>query len=114
MSVAVTRPPISIGEVLLGATRLTAEQLAEAVERQEETGEGLIDAAVGLGLLSADEALGAVGGQLGLPVRTALTPDDVDTELTATVPIAFARASGVVPLRREALRLAVDSWAHSG
>ena len=48
-----------------------------------------MQAVVALGFLNEDEALEALGGQLGLPVRPALAPEDVDAELVERVPIAL-------------------------
>ena len=91
---------VALRAFLLRHTRMTEEELARAEARRAESGERLIDAVVALGFLTDDEALHAVGLQLGVPVRSALTPDDVDSELVGEVPISFAKGACVLPLGR--------------
>ncbi|MCG8589938.1 MAG: type II secretion system ATPase GspE [Proteobacteria bacterium] len=101
---------LELGDLLLRTTRLSPEQLEAARARQAEAGGRLTDILVEEGLLDADEVLGALGQQLGLPVRTGLGPNDVDEELIERVPITFAKQHRLLPLQRddaEAVRVAV-------
>jgi general secretion pathway protein E len=91
---------LGLREILLRHTRLGEEQLGEALERQEETGERLLDILVDLGSLNEDEILDACSKQLGLPVRTSIGADEIDESLALQVPIGFAKTHGLVPLHR--------------
>jgi len=93
---------LGLREVLLRTTRLSLQQLEEAVRRQESAGGRLVDQIVALGFLDEEEVLHALGIQLGLPVRRDVGPDEVDSELLERLPIAFAKAHAVLPLRRTA------------
>jgi general secretion pathway protein E len=102
---------LALRDFLLQTTRLTPEQLEAAARRRMETGERLIQAVVSLGYLNEEEALEALGRQLGLPVRATLRPEDVDAELVARVPITFAKGASLLPLgmtERGTLRVAIS------
>jgi general secretion pathway protein E len=92
---------LGLREILLRTTRLSLEQLDEAVRRQEEGGGRLADALVELGFVSEDEILDACAKQLALPVRTAIRPEDVDEQLVERVPITFAKSHGLLPVSRD-------------
>jgi general secretion pathway protein E len=98
-------------ELLLRETRLTLEQLEEALRRQQESGRRLLDIVVELGHLSEEEVLEAVGKQLGLPVRPAVEIEEVDESLVERIPIAFAKSHGLLPIGRasgDAVRVLVS------
>jgi Flp pilus assembly secretin CpaC len=67
---------LGLREVLLRATRLSLQQLDEAVRKQQASGGRLVDHILELGFLDEEEILHALGAQLGLPVRRELSPDD--------------------------------------
>jgi general secretion pathway protein E len=92
--------PLGLREVLLRTTRLTEPQLEEALLLQQSKGGRLADHLIKLGHLDEEEVLGALGEQLDLPVRRELGADDVELELLEQLPIAFAKAHFVLPLRR--------------
>jgi general secretion pathway protein E len=94
--------PFSLGTLLLRATRLTPEQLEAARARQDETGVALLDVLIEQKMLPEEELLRALGDELELPVRTAIDAEQVDPLLVDRVPIAFAKAHGVLPLGRGA------------
>jgi len=107
-----SREGLGLREVLLRTTRLSLPQLEEAVRQQEADGGRLVDHIVELGFLDEEEVLQALGAQLGLPVRREIHADDVDLELLERLPIAFAKANSVLPLRRTpegVLRVATSS-----
>ncbi|MEN8183434.1 MAG: type II secretion system ATPase GspE [Myxococcota bacterium] len=93
-------PRLGLREILLRHTPLSQEQLEQALARQQEIGGRLLDVLVELELLNEDEILDACGRQLGLPVRTAIGPGDVDEALALQVPIGFAKTHGLLPLGR--------------
>jgi general secretion pathway protein E len=98
-------------ELLLRDTRLSLEQLEEALRRKQETGKRLLDAIIDLGHLNEEEILEAVGKQLALPVRPKIEIGEIDESLVERVPIAFAKNHGLLPLGRtpqDAVRVAVS------
>ncbi len=100
MSAALGSERLALREVLLRTTRLRLEQLEEALRRQQEKGGRLTDAILELGLLKEEELLQAIGTQFGMPVHADLSASEVDTELTARVPITFAKTHGLLPIAR--------------
>ena len=103
---------LGLREVLLRTTRLSLQQLEEAVRRQDAAGGRLVDHIVELGFLDEEEVLHALGAQLGLPVRRDITAEEIDTELLERLPIAFAKTHAVLPLKRSAdgvVRVATSS-----
>jgi general secretion pathway protein E len=102
-SAAAAAPPpgvLSLGALLLRATRLTPEQLAEARTRAEDAGRPLAEVLVEQGTLDEAEILRALGDSLELPVRTKIAADQIDAELVDRIPIAFAKSHGILPLER--------------
>jgi general secretion pathway protein E len=102
--------PRDIGEILLRTTALTEDQLEAAREALRESGGRLGDLLVARGHISADQLLGALAEQLGLPVRAQIHHGDVDESLIERLPIGFAKDRRVLPLARAeggAVRVAV-------
>ncbi len=102
--------PRDLGEILLRTTSLTEDQLESARAAQRESGGRLGDLLVARGHVSADQLLGALAEQLGLPVRAQIHQVDVDESLIERLPIGFAKDRRVLPLSREvggAVRVAV-------
>ncbi len=102
---------LDVGALLIGATGLTLEQLEAARVRQQETGQRLLDVLIEQAAVPEEEILAAVGARLGLPILREIPADAVDDELVARVPIAFAKAHVLLPLRRDdagAIRIAVS------
>ncbi len=97
MSAAANNTSLGLREVLLRTTRLDLSQLQQAVEHQSTNGGRLVDSVVDLGFLGEEEVLEALGNQLGLPVHGTFAIHDVDEELTARLPIGFAKTHGVLP-----------------
>jgi general secretion pathway protein E len=103
---------LDLAEILLETTGLTPEQLAEARERQAESGRRLSEVLVAEGLVSADEVLEALGRQLDLPIRPNIQTEVVDETLIEKVPISFCKSHVILPLQRDldgAVRVAVTN-----
>ena len=90
---------LDLGEILVDTTRLEAEQLAAARQRQTESGEQLSDILVEEGMLNSDEVLIGLGAQLGIELRRELPIDSIELETATRVPITFAKQHRVLPLR---------------
>jgi general secretion pathway protein E len=104
--------PAEIGGLLLREGRLSEEQLEEARERAAETGRSLGAVLLEQGAISEEEMLAAIGRALALPVRREIPLDELDDALAERVPIAFAKAHGLLPLGRDAagaIRVAVSN-----
>ncbi len=69
--------------------------------RQARPEMGLVDALLHLGLVDERRLLAALGAILGLEVVEALPVDEVDLDLLKGLPIAYAKQTYALPLRRE-------------
>jgi general secretion pathway protein E len=85
---------------LLRTTRLEADQLAHARERQLESRESLPEILVEEGLLNADEVRRALAEQLDLKLVTELPPDEIDEAVALTLPIGFAKQHTLIAAGR--------------
>ncbi len=90
--------PLDLGEILLETTDLTLDQLVEAQRIRDENGRPLADVLVGLGWVSAEQVLEALGRRFGLPIRPQLAADQIDETLIEKVPISFAKNHVLLPL----------------
>ena len=92
---------LSLGALLLRATRLTPEQLDDARARAEDgdtvAGRRADRAAA---CSTRRRSCAALGEALDLPVRTSIAADRIDAELVDKIPIAFAKSHGILPLER--------------
>jgi len=93
---------LELGEILLRTTRLEAEQLELARQRQLESRERLADILVAEGMLNPDEVQAAVAEQLCLRVHTELDPNDIDETIALRVPIGFAKQHRMIATGRTA------------
>ncbi len=102
--------PFQIGQVLVERTSLTSEALAVAVQRQEESGQRLTRVLLELELVSEAELLEVLSQVYQLPLRPDVKPAEIDADLATRVPISFAKAHGLLPVRRagEALEVLVS------
>jgi general secretion pathway protein E len=98
----------ALGAILIRQTKLTAGQLAQALDeqqaqrREDPDKEGLRigEILVRLRLVNEEEVLAALGTQLGVTFASNLKPEEVDPELCSKVPINFAKAHRLLPVRR--------------
>jgi general secretion pathway protein E len=103
---------LELGAILLNTTHLTEEQLDEARAAQAADGGRLADHLLASGSVSADQILEALSRQLGLPVLPSIDTGHIDENLIERVPIAFAKAHGILPIQRTAdgaIRVAVTN-----
>ena len=107
--------PRLLGAILRQQTELSEAQLGEALEEQRATrtaeatreGSRIGEVLVRLHYATEEQVLTALAQQLGLVVLAELKPEEVDTELCALVPINFAKAHQLLPIRRSGLVVAV-------
>jgi general secretion pathway protein E len=86
---------------LLEATSLTPDGLERARRQQAESGLPLTDALLELQLVSESELLAALARLYELPIRERFDAADVDAELATRVPISFAKAHSLLPVREQ-------------
>jgi len=89
-----------LGELLIDAGVITPEQLAEALDKQRDSGELIGQILISMGYASEPAVLEALGKQLGLPVVT-LSEHTVDPVALGKVPSEFAMRHQLIPLRSE-------------
>jgi len=92
---------ILLNEALLEHTAISPEDLEGANKKHEETGRRLTDILLESDLITEGELLRVMGALYNIPVHDALSADDIDPELSSQVPISFARANYVLPMRRD-------------
>ncbi len=92
---------LDLGEILLETSELSLDQLAEGRRIRDESGRPLTDVLVGLGWVSAEQVLEALGRRFALPIRPQLAADQVDVALIEKVPISFAKNHVLLPLKQE-------------
>ncbi len=93
------KPKIRIGELLLRAGRISAEQLQEGCRRQRTTGERLGSALIHSGAIRESELAEFLSGQLGYEAATEADLE-IDPELVKLLPSDFVKRFEVVVVRR--------------
>ncbi len=86
-----------LAAILLRDTALTREQLEAALETQRLEGGMLFDVLLSSRVLSEEDLLRALALQLGLEYLSSPTPEEVDGELVAELPINYAKSHQVLP-----------------
>ncbi len=86
---------------LLGATSLTADDLARAEELREQRGLRLEEVLLKQHLISEEELRQAQGQHLGLPYWKELPEHEFDVTLMQQIPLTFARQHKLIPIRRQ-------------
>src|SRR5215468_3275449 len=97
----VSMPRMSLGDILLGTTSLTPEQLARAEELSAQKGVRLEELLVQQRFLGEEELLQAQGQQLGMLYWKELPESEFDVSLMAQIPLQFARQHKLVPIRKQ-------------
>ncbi len=90
-----------LGELLLRHTSLTTEQLEEARQIQEKEGGLLGEILIRKNYIVAHEIMRALCIQIGIPFIEELRANEIDPNLVNAIPINYAKAKEVLPLRRE-------------
>ncbi|MGA3172945.1 MAG: type IV-A pilus assembly ATPase PilB [Syntrophorhabdales bacterium] len=81
-------------------SRITREQLVEALEIQKEEGGKLGQILVKMGLLSEEEILKALSVKLGIPLVD-LTTTEIDESVIKMVPLVMVRRFNIIPISRK-------------
>ena len=103
--------PVSrrLGDLLVGESLITPEDLRRALAEQKGTSEKLGSILVRLNLLSEEQLIGFLSRQYGIPSIT-LSQLDIDPEVLRLVPAQLAKKYEVIPIKRagQALTLAMS------
>ena len=92
----------TLGEILLAAGKITPEQLARAVARQQEAGGMLGDTLVELGFVRDEDVARALASQLNIPFLPLGEDFRMEKEEVKLVPETIARRFCVIPVRKAA------------
>ncbi|GAF94108.1 unnamed protein product, partial [marine sediment metagenome] len=87
-----------IGDILKEICSLSEEVLAEALEIQKEKGGRIGEILIQKGAITEADLLKARGIQFGLPLLSAISTGDMDTNFTQHIPIQFLKKYKMVPL----------------
>ncbi len=90
-----------LGDILLRHTSLSQEQLDEALRIQSKDGGLLGEILVRKNWIAPHEILRALCTQIDLPFVEDLRPMEIDPKLVSTIPINYAKAKEMIPLRME-------------
>ncbi len=87
-----------LGEILVNNFGLLPDQLALALEKQQEQGKRLGELCVALQMSDEETITKALSQQLRIPFLDVIPLGDIDVELVRRVPIGFAKHYQVLPL----------------
>jgi len=87
-----------IGDILKEICSLSEEALAEALGIQKEKGGRIGEILIQKGAIKEADLLKARGIQFGLPLLSAISTGDMDTNFTQHIPIQFLKRYKMVPL----------------
>jgi len=98
-----------VGQILLDSSKLTEEQLADALEEQGQMEDGpkLGEILIKKEYVTEDDMLRALAYQLDLPFYERLPIDEIDPLLVEDIPIQFCRDNRVLPVARDELNVTV-------
>ena len=88
-----------LGDLLVGESLITPEDLRHALAEQKGTSEKLGSILVRLNLLSEEQLIGFLSHQYGIPSIT-LSQLDIDPEVLRLVPAQLAKKYEVIPIKR--------------
>lgn len=91
----------SLGQILLDRGWITASQLEQAIERQQQLGGRLGTCFLELGLISEEFLIQALSEQLGVPLASGEDLKEIPPEALALLPTKTAIQSRAVPFRIE-------------
>jgi general secretion pathway protein E len=98
-----------VGEILVRQGALSPERLEQALSIVAERGSRLKDVLTGTNIMQESAYVEALARDLGLPVITKISVDEIPAELVELVPINFARQHELLPLSiaADVIRVAV-------
>ncbi len=97
----------TLGQILVETQTVSEEQLAHALEQQQEQGTKLGEILVENDIVSEEEILRALAYQLDLPYYARLPVNDIDPSLVDNIPIHFCRDNKILPIARDDFNVTV-------
>ncbi len=91
---------VDLGELITKKGIITPEQLLEATETRDATGQRLDRVLLRLGFIDERELLEVLGQQLSIPL-VELADETIDVELVKSVPAKLVHRRRILPMRRE-------------
>jgi type IV pilus assembly protein PilB len=91
---------LPLGELLVTMSKITREQLAEALEVQKEQGERLGHTLVKMGVLSEEEILEALSIKLAIPLVD-LSTIEIDESVIKMIPLTMVKRFNVIPFGKK-------------
>ena len=91
---------LRLGELLVRMSRITDEQLKEALTLQKQEGGRIGEALVKMGSVSEQEILDALSQQFGIPLLD-LERADIDETTIQLIPINTVRRFNIMPIRKK-------------
>lgn len=88
-----------IGEMLVEQNVLSSEQMQALLKERADQGGTLIDLLLSKQTVGEKQLWEAVSGELDIKFEEKIDAKEVDTTLVAEIPISFAKANSVLPLR---------------
>ena len=96
-----------LGEIIVRRGLAAAEAVEAAWARQAGKGRRIGEALVAEGVISESDVLDALAEQTGLPRLSSLPDECLDPELVARLPVEWARARAILPIRYQGKLAAV-------
>ena len=92
-----------LGEILLASSRLTEEQLNDAlsIQKEQDDVQNLGDILLKRNYVNEDDLITAASLQLNVPVLNEIDVDALDIELVRKVPIHFAKKHNMIPVKKQ-------------
>ncbi|HRY43714.1 MAG TPA: type II secretion system protein GspE, partial [Thermoanaerobaculia bacterium] len=97
---------VKLGELLLKAKLINAEQLAAALKQQKESGVKLGETLVRLGFVTEDDITETLSAQFGVPSIN-LTHFEIDPNVLKLVPAEVARKYNILPVNKTGATLTI-------
>ena len=97
---------VKLGELLLKAKLITADQLQEALKQQKDSGIRLGEALVRAGFVSEEDITETLSAQFGVPSIN-LTHFEIDTNVLKLVPADVARKYNILPVNKTGATLTI-------
>ncbi len=97
---------VRLGKLLLQAKLINADQLAEALKQQKESGIRLGEALVRLGFITEEDITETLSAQFGVPSIN-LTHFEIDPNVLKLVPADVARKYNILPVNKTGATLTI-------
>jgi type IV pilus assembly protein PilB len=97
---------VKLGELLIKAKLITADQLTEALKHQKDSGMKLGEALVRLGFVTEEDITETLSAQFGVPSIN-LTHFEIDPNVLKLVPADVARKYNILPVNKTGATLTI-------